>query len=282
MSAPPRGVSTGLVGVVVLSLVAVLAVGASWMAGYSPTLQDLDVRLQPPGTSAGGHVYLLGTDSLGRDVWARIAYGARISLAVAVVAVGIASVVGTIVGVTAGMRRGLVGAALMRVVDVVLAIPFLLLAAATVAVLGPSFSNVIVALGLARWPRYARVGYAQTLMTREIEFVQAARAVGVPEGRLAVRHILPNVAPALVVVATLEMGLMIIFEASLSFLGLGVQPPDPSWGGMLSEGRNYLADAWWLAAFPGLAITVTVLGANLAGDWVRDRLDPRRGQIVRI
>lgn len=282
MSARGRRVTSGAIGVGVLALVALLALAAGVVAGYSPTHQDLMVRLRPPGTVAGGHVYILGTDSLGRDVWARVVYGSRVSLAVAVVAVGISACIGTAAGVAAGMRGRLVGALVMRTVDVVLAVPFLLLAAATVAVLGPSFTNVIVALGIARWPRYARVANAQTLVTRELEYVQAARAVGVPETRLALRHVLPNVAPALVVVATLEMGLMIIFEASLSFLGLGVQPPAPSWGGMLSEGRDYLSDAWWLATFPGLAITITVLGANMAGDWVRDRLDPRRGEVVRI
>ena len=272
----------GIFGVLILAAVVLLALTAQWVAGYSPTLQNLGIRLQPPGTVASGHLYPLGTDGLGRDVWARIAHGSRVSLAVAGVAVGIALVVGTTVGVVAGMRRGLPGMLLMRAVDIVLAVPFLLLAVATVAVLGPSFFNVIIVLGFARWPRYARVGYAQTLTTREFEFVQAARAVGVPEWRVTLRHILPNVGPALIVVATLEMGLMIIFEASLSFLGLGVQPPDPSWGSMLSEGRNYLADAWWLATFPGLAITISVLGANLAGDYLRDRLDPRRGEVARI
>lgn len=282
MNRRPRRVRSGIFGVVVLAFVSLLALTANWTAGYSPTLQDLAARLQPPGTVANGHLFPLGTDGLGRDVWARIAHGSQVSLTVAAVAVGISLLVGTSVGVVAAMRRGFLGAALMRAVDVVLAIPFLLLAVATVAVLGPSFSNIMVALGLARWPRYARIGYAQTLTTRELEFIQAARAVGVPERRVILRHILPNVAPALIVVATLEMGLMIIFEASLSFLGLGVQPPDPSWGGMLSEGRNYLADAWWLATFPGLAITVTVLGANMAGDHVRDRLDPRRGEVAKI
>ena len=282
MNARPRQVPTGIFGVAVLALGALLALTADWTAGYSPTHQDLVARLQPPGTVADGHLYRLGTDSLGRDIWARIAYGSRVSLTVAGVAVGVSFLIGTTVGVVAGFRRGILGAVLMRAVDVVLAIPFLLLAVATVAILGPSFSNLILALGFVRWTRYARVGYAQTLSTREFEFVQAARAVGATDARLVFRHILPNVAPALVVVATLEMGLMIIFEASLSFLGLGVQPPDPSWGGMLSEGRNYLADAWWLATFPGLAITITVLGANMAGDYVRDRLDPRRGEVARI
>jgi peptide/nickel transport system permease protein len=246
------------------------------LAGYNPVQQNLAVRLQPPGASASGHVFVLGTDTLGRDIWARIVYGSRVSLSVAAIAVSVSLLVGTVVGVVAGFYRGVVGAVLMRLVDVVLSVPFLLLAVATVAVVGPSFTNLIFALGLTRWPRYARVGYAQTLATRELEFVHAARVLGASGPHLLVRHLLPNVLPALAVIATLEVGLVIIFEASLSFLGLGVQPPQPSWGGMLSDGRNYLADAWWLATFPGLAISLTVLGANLTGDWVRDLLDPRR------
>jgi peptide/nickel transport system permease protein len=272
----------GVFGLVLLLLVVVMAVAAPLIAGYNPVQQNLVLRLQPPGTTAGGHVFLLGTDTLGRDIWARIVYGSRVSLSVAAIAVSVSLVIGTVVGVVAGFYRGVVGAVLMRLVDVVLSVPFLLLAVATVAVVGPSFSNLIFALGLTRWPRYARVGYAQTLATRELEFVQAARVLGAAAPRLLVRHLLPNVLPSLALVATLEVGLMIIFEASLSFLGLGVQPPQPSWGGMLSDGRNYLADAWWLATFPGLAISLTVLGANAAGDWIRDLLDPRRGQVSRL
>jgi peptide/nickel transport system permease protein len=272
----------GLLGLALLLLVVLMAVAAPLIAGYSPLQQNLALRLQPPGTAAAGHVFPLGTDTLGRDIWARIVYGSRVSLTVAAIAVSVSLVIGTLVGVVAGFYRGLVGAVLMRLVDVVLSVPFLLLAVATVAVVGPSFTNLIFALGLTRWPRYARIGYAQTLATRELEFVQAARVLGAPTPRLLLRHLLPNVLPALALVATLEVGLMIIFEASLSFLGLGVQPPQPSWGGMLSDGRNYLADAWWLATFPGLAISLTVLGANATGDWVRDLLDPRRGQVSRL
>jgi peptide/nickel transport system permease protein len=272
----------GVFGLALLLLVVVMAAAAPLIAGYNPVQQNLALRLQPPGATAGGHVFLLGTDTLGRDIWARIVYGSRVSLSVAAIAVSVSLVIGTIVGVVAGFYRGVVGAVLMRLVDVVLSVPFLLLAVATVAVVGPSFSNLIFALGLTRWPRYARVGYAQTLATRELEFVQAARVLGAPAPRLLLRHLLPNVLPSLALVATLEVGLMIIFEASLSFLGLGVQPPQPSWGGMLSDGRNYLADAWWLATFPGLAISLTVLGANVTGDWIRDLLDPRRGQVSRL
>jgi peptide/nickel transport system permease protein len=272
----------GALGLGLLLVVLAMALAAPLIAGYNPLQQNLALRLQPPGASSGGHIFVLGTDTLGRDIWARVVYGSRVSLSVAAIAVTVSLMLGTLVGVVAGFYRGLLGTVLMRLVDTVLSVPFLLLAVATVAVVGPSFTNLIFALGLTRWPRYARVGYAQTLATRELEFVQAARALGATTPRLLRRHLVPGVLPALAVVATLEIGLMIIFEASLSFLGLGVQPPAPSWGGMLSDGRNYLADAWWLATFPGLAISLTVLAANVTGDWVRDLLDPRRGHSSRL
>lgn len=253
----------GVLGFAVLLIVVVMAIGAPLFTTYDPLDQDLMGRLLPPGgVDSQSQRHLLGTDPLGRDVWSRLVYGSRVSLAVAFVAVCVAGAVGTVVGVTAGYYRGVIGVVLMRVVDVVLSVPFLLLAVATVAILGPSFTNLILVLGLTRWPRYARIAYGQTLSTRDSEYVHAAMALGASDLRIIVRHILPNVIPALIVVSTLEMGLMIIFEASLSFLGLGVQPPSPSWGGMLADGRNYLADAWWQTTFPGLAIMITVLGAR--------------------
>jgi len=265
----------GLGGAVVLVAVAVGAIAAPLLAPHDPLRQDLLLRLLPPGTVRDGAAYLLGTDSLGRDVLSRIIYGARISLTVALIAVGVAGVTGVLVGMLSAYYRGVVEAALMRLADVVLSVPFLLLAIATVAVLGPNFTNLILVLGLTRWPRYARVAYAQTLAVREQEFVQAEIALGAGDRRILLAHLLPNVLSPVIVIATIEVGLMIIFEAALSFLGLGVQPPAPSWGAMLSEGRDYLANAWWLATFPGLAIMLTVLSANLLGDWARDVLDPR-------
>lgn len=232
-------------------------------------------RLQPPGTRGPHGVYWLGTDGLGRDSLSRLIYGARASLAVAGTAVAVSGAAGLFVGLAGGYYGAWVGALLMRFVDVVLSVPFLLLAIAVVAALGPSLAHTIIVLGLTRWPRYARVAHAQTLAARSRDFVQAARALGGTDGRLMLRHVLPEVLPSAVVVATLEIGLMIVFEAALSFLGLGVQPPTPSWGSMLADGRAYIASAWWLATFPGLAIMVTVLGANLVGDAVRDHLDPR-------
>ncbi len=266
---------SGTLGAAILASALIAALGAPYLAPQSPFAQDLIMRLRPPATHAPGGTYWLGTDGLGRDVLSRLVFGARASLIVAGLAVVFSGALGTAVGMVAGYYRGRIGAVLMRFVDTVLSIPFLLLAIAVVAVLGPSLLNTVLVLGLTRWPRYARVAFGQTLATRTREFVEAARALGSRDGRLMRRHVLPDVLPSAVVVATLEIGLMIVFEAALSFLGLGVQPPVPSWGSMLADGRNYLATAWWLATFPGLAIMLTVLGANLVGDAVRDRLDPR-------
>jgi peptide/nickel transport system permease protein len=266
---------SGVAGLVVLAAAAVTAIAAPWLAPQPPLAQDLASRLLPPGARGAPGVYWLGTDGLGRDSLSRLVYGARASLAVAGTAVAVSGTAGVFVGLTGGYYGAWVGALLMRFVDIVLSVPFLLLAIAVVAALGPSLAHTILVLGLTRWPRYARVAHAQTLAARSRDFVHAARALGGTDGRLMLRHVLPEVLPSVVVVATLEIGLMIVFEAALSFLGLGVQPPTPSWGSMLAGGRDYLASAWWLATFPGLAIMVTVLGANLVGDAVRDRLDPR-------
>jgi peptide/nickel transport system permease protein len=266
---------TGTLGAAILATAVVVALGAPLLAPVNPLAQDLLLRLRSPGAHGPAAVFWLGTDGLGRDVLSRLLFGTRASLVVAGLAVACSGAVGTALGMLAAYYRGWIGAVLMRFVDMVLSIPFLLLAIAVVAVLGPSLSNTVLVLGLTRWPRYARVAFAQTLAARRREFVEAARALGSSDGRLMTQHVLPEVLPSAVVVATLEVGLMIVFEASLSFLGLGVQPPTPSWGSMLADGRDYLATAWWLATFPGLAIMVTVLGANLLGDAVRDRLDPR-------
>jgi peptide/nickel transport system permease protein len=265
----------GIVGGAILLAAVVAALGAHWLAPYDPLAQSLVARLRPPGAQApAGSIHWLGTDGLGRDVLSRLIYGARVSLAVAALAVLVSGTVGVMVGMLAGYYRGWLGVVLMRIVDIMMSVPFLLLAIAVVAVLGPSFLHTVLVLGLTRWPRYARVAYGQTLAARKREFVEASRALGGSDLRLMLRHVLPEVLPSAVVVATLEVGLMIVFEAALSFLGLGVQPPTPSWGDMLASGRDYLATAWWLATFPGLAIMLTVLGANLVGDAVRARLDP--------
>lgn len=270
-----RGWAPALVAGLVLAGFVAVAVVAPLVAPVDPNRQDLFARLKPPGTEARGVVYLLGTDELGRDVLSRIVYGARVSLLVAVTSVAVSLVVGTALGVMAGYFRGIVEAVIMRLADVVLSIPALLLAILAVIVLEPGLGSLVAVLGFTRWPRYARVAYGQTLGVAGRSYVVAARFHGAGAFWLMPRHILPNILNPLVVVATLEFGLMILFEAGLSFLGLGIQPPTASWGAMMSVGRNYLATAWWMATYPGLCLFVLVLAVNLLGDTLRDRLDPR-------
>jgi peptide/nickel transport system permease protein len=258
-----------------LLLFILLAVGAPFLAPVDPARQSLLARLRPPGTQVGGMTHWLGTDELGRDLLSRVLYGARVSLLVAFLSVCVSGSVGTLLGMLAGFRRGLTEGLIMRAVDMVLSIPPILLAIITVAVLGPGLQNLVLVLGFTRWPRYTRVAYGQTLRVAPLPFITASRLGGAQSGRLLVRHVLPNILPALVVVATLEFGLMVLFEASLSFLGLGIQPPTPSWGGILAVGRNYIASAWWIATLPGLCLFLLVLTVNLLGDQLRDRLDPR-------
>ena len=261
--------------VAIIALVVLAAILAPWLAPYDPNAQNLAGRLKPPGTISRSFHYWLGSDELGRDLLSRIIHGARVSLIVAFASVILSGTVGTVLGMIAGYRRGFVEVAVMRVVDVFLSIPAVLLAIITVAVLGPSLVNVIMVLALTRWPRYARVAYSQTLTVATMPYVRLAALMGAGAGRILFRHILPNIIGAVSVVATLEFGLMVLFEAGLSFLGLGVQPPTASWGAMLSTGRNYVATAWWAATLPGLCLFVLVLAVNLTGDAVRDRLDPR-------
>lgn len=265
-----RWLPAGLLAACVL-----VAALAPWVAPYEPNAQNLLARMRPPGTVSRGVTYWLGSDEVGRDVLSRLIHGARASLTVAFASVLLSGIVGTLLGMLAGYRRGWVEVAIMRLVDVFLSIPAILLAIITVAVLGPSFGNVIVVLALTRWPRYARVAYGQTLAVATMPYVRLSAFMGASSARMLLRHVLPNIAGAVAVVATLEFGLMVLFEAGLSFLGLGVQPPTASWGAMMSTGKNYLATAWWIATFPGLALFLLVLAVNLVGDAVRDRLDPR-------
>jgi peptide/nickel transport system permease protein len=260
--------------IILLALFALAAVLAPLVAPYDPNAQNLLGRLKPPGTVARNVHYLLGSDELGRDLLSRLVWGARISLLVAVLSVLISGVVGTVLGMLAGYLRGPVEMVVMRVVDVFLSVPAILLAIITVAVVGPGLLNVILVLALTRWPRYARVAYGQTLSIASRPYVRLSAFMGAGPLRVLFRHILPNILGAVTVVATLEFGLMVLFEAGLSFLGLGVQPPTASWGAMLSTGRNYVATAWWIATFPGLCLFLLVLAANLIGDALRDRLDP--------
>ncbi|UOF88991.1 ABC transporter permease [Fodinisporobacter ferrooxydans] len=260
---------------IILAVFILVALLPSVFTNHPPNLTDLSLRLKGPGYSSHGSTYFLGTDELGRDVYSRLLYGARVSLSVSVASVFLSGLIGGLLGILAGFYKNRVGTMIMRVADIVLSIPFLLLAILTVAVLGPNLMNLIIVLGITRWPRYARVAFGQTLATVNQEFVQAAKALGARSWRLIVKHILPEIIPSLVVVATLEVGLMIIYEASLSFIGLGVQPPNPSWGSMLTEGQQYVDTAWWLATFPGMAIFLVVLSINLIGDFIRDVLDPK-------
>jgi len=275
LATPVRSRIAAAVPAGLLLLFILLAVSAPLLAPADPTRQSLLARLRPPGTRVGGLTHWLGTDELGRDLLSRVLYGARVSLLVAFLSVCVSGSVGTLLGMLAGFRRGVTESLIMRAVDMVLSIPPILLAIITVAVLGPGLQNLILVLGFTRWPRYTRVAYGQTLRVATLPFITAARLGGARSGRLLFRHVLPNILAALVVVATLEFGLMVLFEAGLSFLGLGIQPPTPSWGAILAVGRNYIASAWWIATLPGLCLFLLVLAVNLLGDQLRDRLDPR-------
>jgi peptide/nickel transport system permease protein len=267
---------TALFGAVVVVIVVVAALAAAWISPFDPLEQAIGDRLKPPGwRDAAGQAHLLGTDHLGRDILARIVYGAQPALLVGVAAVAISGVLGMVAGLLSGYFGGRVDDVLMRLADIQLAFPFILLAIAVIGVLGPTLTTIICVIGVSSWVVYARIVRGAALSLREREFVQAAQALGGGDGRILFRHILPNVFTPWLVVATLDMARVIVIESALSFLGLGVQPPAPTWGGMLADGRVYISTAWWLATFPGLAILVTVLGINLFGDGLRDTLDPR-------
>lgn len=260
----------------ILAAIFLLAALAPWIAPADPTRQNLLMRLKPMATHASnGFVYLLGTDDLGRDLLSRVLYGAQASLTVALLSVLISGVVGIALGMLAGWHRGWVEALIMRIVDMMLSIPAILLAVLTVAVLGPSFINLILVLALTRWTRYARVAFGQTLQIANLPYIKAAQLSGASASHVLFRHVLPNIAGPLLVVATAEFGLMILFEASLSFLGLGIQPPMPSWGSIMGAGRQYVERAWWIVAWPGAMLFLLVLSLNILGDWLRDQLDPR-------
>jgi peptide/nickel transport system permease protein len=256
-------------GVVVLVLLS--AIVGPWLTPFDPASQDLVLRLAPPSL-----VHPFGLDELGRDIFARILAGARVSFLVGATVVGVSATVGTLLGALAGYFGGLADTIISRLIDTLLAFPGLLLAIALVAVLGPSLTNVLMALTIVGWVGYARLVRGQVLRVRELEYVHAARAVGASVARILWRHVLPAVVPAIVVQATLGMGGAIIGEASLSFLGLGVQPPAPSWGTMLSGGRAHILDAPHLTVFPGLAIALLVLGFNFLGEGLRDAVDSGR------
>jgi peptide/nickel transport system permease protein len=257
-------------------LIVLIATSAPLLAPFNPAEQHLDLRLLSPVWTGGGRAsYFLGTDPLGRDVLSRLIYGSRISIVVGLSAVALAGGIGVSIGVAAGFAGGWLDNLLMRLTDAFLAIPFIVLALAVVGAVGPSVSTVIVVIGFANWMEYARVVRGEVLAARDRDFVEAARAIGASPVRIALRHILPNVMSSVIVLATLNVATAIIVESALSFLGVGIQPPTVTWGGMLSSGRDYIATAWWLAAFPGLAIAITVLSILFLGDWLREVMDPR-------
>jgi peptide/nickel transport system permease protein len=257
------------VGAAIVLSAVLAAVAGPWLVPFDPASQELALRLEGPSAA-----HWFGLDELGRDIFARVLSGARISLLVGLVVVGVSATIGIAMGSVAGYFGGRIDEAISRLIDVLLAFPGLLLAIAMVAVLGPSLTNVVLALSLIGWVGYARLVRGQVLRARELEFVQAARALGATTSRILTRHVIPTALPAVTVQATLGMGGAILAEAALSFLGLGVQPPTPSWGTMLNYGRGHLLDAPHLTVFPGIAIAILVFGFNFLGDGLRDALDP--------
>ncbi len=259
-----------IMGASIVFVFAFTAIFAPWLATHDPAFISLTNRLRPPSPE-----HWLGTDDLGRDVFSRLVYGARVSLMVGIGVVAIRAVIGVLVGLVSGYAGGAVDALLMRITDVFIAFPGILLALAIMAIWGTGLINVVIALSVVGWPQFARLVRAEVLSLRERDYVQAGRALGGNAVRLVSRHVFPNVLPIIVVYASLNISAPIIAEAALSFLGLGIQPPEVSWGSMLSSAHRYMRVAWWLATFPGIAITVSVIGFNLFGDAVRDALDPR-------
>ena len=265
----------GLVGLVILVVVIAAAFLAGVLAPMDPEQQNIVLRLLPPGTEASGYRFWLGTDELGRDLLSRVIFGTRVSLFVGFGAVLLSAVLGTAAGILSGYYGRAWDDLLMRITDVQLAFPSILLSLAIVAILGAGLRNLVLVLAIAGWVGYARIARSRVLGVRQLEFIDAAHALGAPDRHILWRHVLPNVLPLILTIASFSLGGMITSEAALTFLGLGVPADIPSWGGMLTSGAQYVSVAWWLATFPGLAIMLTVLAANLLGDWLRDALDPR-------
>lgn len=270
-----RNPSTWL-SLLLLLVMVVCALVPDWLSPHDAYQQDLGKRLLGPVYSATyDPAHFLGTDQLGRDVLSRIIHGARITLLVSVLAVLMSSVLGTAVGLYAGYRGGWIDLVVMRLIDMQLAFPVILLVIAVVALLGPSLGMLVVIIGLSGWPRFARVARGSVLAAKEMDYVDAARAIGAGRWRIMGQHILPNILSALIVYASFELARMVLLEATLSFLGLGVQPPTPTWGGMINDGRQYIFQSWGVSFFPGLAILLLILVFNMLGDDLRDALDPR-------
>lgn len=267
---------TAVVSIGIVLAVGAMALFAPWIAPHDPYEANLLRRLQPPVWLEGGEwAYPLGCDQLGRDILSRIVYGARVSMTIGLLVVAIAAVIGTTLGLLAGYLRGFVDVLIGRIVDTLLGFPYLIFAIGLMAAMGPGLANIVLALVLKEWVLTCRVARAETLAAREMDYVEAARALGASPLRIMLGEILPNILSPVLVVATFRMATIVILEASLSFLGLGVQPPVPSWGSMVADGRAFLLDAWWVATLPGVAIFVLVLAINLASQGLRDVFDPR-------
>jgi ABC-type dipeptide/oligopeptide/nickel transport system permease subunit len=271
-----------LVIIVLIVLMAIFAPLATWITGHPPNEQYRQIGLTPDGLPKGpSGQFWMGTDDLGRDIFVRIAYGSRISLLVGVVATGIAVAIGVVVGLAAGFFGGLVDTVLARLVDVILCVPFLLVAIALVSITGPGLSITILVIGFFSWASVARIVRGQVLSLREREFVEAARSLGASDRRIMFVDILPNVLAPVIVYATLLIPVVIVIEATLTFLGLGLPPPTADWGGMISDGQAYYTTSWWFLIFPGAALLITTLAFNLFGDGVRDAFDPRSDQLIK-
>jgi peptide/nickel transport system permease protein len=266
-----------LVTLAVAVLLLGCAVFAPLLAQHDPFVGTLADRLLPPAWLPGGNdTYLLGTDVLGRDILSRLLYGARVSLLVATLAVAGAAILGSTVGIAAGFAGGFVDALLMRIVDLAISLPMILIALLVGVLLGPSLTNIIVIIGLVLWSQFARMARNETLRICQLGYIDLARTAGLSSLRIVLEHIVPNIAGPLIVLATLQVGAVIIMEASLSFLGVGVPPPAPAWGTMIAEGRSYVVSAWWICIFPGAAVMLAVVVANLLGDGLTEALDPAR------
>jgi len=267
---------------IVLAALVFTAVFAPYLAPHSPTDGDITQKSIPPvWMERGDREHPLGTDRFGRDVLSRIIWGSWISLLVSLVAIGVAGTFGTLLGLISGYRGGLTDTILMRLTDIGLSLPTILIAVVLVAVSEPSFRNVVLVIALLLWPRFARQIRGETLAIKEHDFVALAVVAGRSSAWIIRRHIFPNVVPTLLVISTLQVGYVILLEGTLSFLGVGVPPPNPAWGLMIADGRGFLATAWWISLFPGLAMLLTVLAVNLMGDWLRDHLDPKLRQLGR-
>ena len=270
----------GLTGFVLILVVVFVAIFAPLLAPHDPARQVLSVRFQPPVFAEDGNWnHVLGGDNLGRDILARVLYGSRTSIMVALLVVLAAMVTGSALGAISGYFGGVIDAVIMRVADFQLSFPFILVALLLLAIVGPGFWTMVFALSVALWVSFARLVRGETLKIRELEYIQAAKSIGVGHAAIIFGHVLPNVLPIIIVLATLDIAAVVLYEAAISFLGLGTQPPTPSWGGMISEGRNYLYENYWMALGPGIAIMTTSIAINLFGDFLRDTYDPRQERL---